>query len=223
MFFKNPSQIPELAKNAGCSIFVVPNPENIKIAIKNAIPLEPNEKNVITVDKVREILDLLGTKQTSDRIIIIDPADSMNEAASNAFLKNLEEPKENYHFILITKNLYNIIPTVRSRSQIYFQKIVNPLESEVKTDPKIKDLAKKLITAKPQDLPPIAETIAKKKDNPRQYALEILGTAIEILYKSYFKTGNLALIQKLPYFLAAHKNIANNGHLKIHLIADLLA
>lgn len=220
MFFKNLDQIPELVQKSGCSIFVVP--KNTEINIKNAIYLEPNEKGVITVDSVREILDLLTTKQANARIVVISPADTMNEAASNAFLKNLEEPKENYHFALITDNLYQIIPTVRSRSQIYFQKIKNPLESDVLASPEIKNLAKQLIVAKPQDLPSIAESITKKKDNTRQYALEILGTAIEILYKSYFKTSNSALVQKLPNFITAYENIAKNGHLKIHLIADLL-
>ena len=220
MFFKNINQIPKLAVAAGASIFVVP--KNTPITIKNAIPLEPNEKNIITVDNIREILELLNTKQKTDRIILINPAGAMNEAASNALLKNLEEPKANYHFILITDSLSKIIPTVRSRSHIYFLKTENPLESEVEATPKIKELAKKLITAQPKDLPAIAEEIAKKKDNPRQYALEILETSVEILYKSYFKTSNPALAQKLPRFFLAYDNISHNGHLKIHLVADLL-
>jgi len=220
VFFKDLSQIPHLAKTAGCSIFVVP--KNTKIELKGAIPITPNEKNVITVDSIREMLELLGTKQTTDRIILINPADAMNEAAANALLKHLEEPKENYHFVLIVDAILKMLKTVRSRSKIYFLKTEKPLEKDVVADKKVKELAKKLIVATPKDLVETAEVIAKKKENPRQYALEILDTAIEILYKSYFKTENLALAKKLPLFIAAYDNISHNGHLKIHLIADLL-
>ena len=220
MFFSDPDQIPELAQKTGCAIFVVP--DNTKINLKNALFLEPNEKGHISIDQVREITALLNTKQTSDRFLIIRPADAMNESASNAFLKNLEEPKENYHFILITESPYKLLPTILSRSQIFFLKIANPLEADLSASKDIREIAKKFIAAKPADLPALAEQVAKKKDNARLYALEILATAIEILYKSYFKTNNEVLVHKISPFLKAYENISQNGHLKLHLVADLM-
>ena len=42
----------------------------------------------------------------------------MTNSAANAFLKTLEEPPENTHFILLTNNLHTVLPTIRSRSQL---------------------------------------------------------------------------------------------------------
>ena len=75
--------------------------------------------------------------------------------------------------------------------------------------------------AKPADLVLIAEEIAKKKDNVRAWALEILGIAIEMLYKTYLINGKDVFLMKLPKFLVAYENISRNGHVKLHLVADL--
>ena len=61
----------------------------------------------------------------------------------------------------------------------------------------------------------------KKKDNVRAWALEILGIAIEMLYKTYLINGKDVFLMKLPKFLVAYENISRNGHVKLHLVADL--
>ena len=76
------------------------------------------------------------------------------------------------------------------------------------------------MTAKAKDLIEIAEKIAKSK-NARLEALEILGLTIEMLYKSYFITKKDVFLKKLPKFLSAYENISKNGHVKLHLVADL--
>ncbi len=52
------------------------------------------------------------------RLFVIDGADKMNEAASNALLKTLEEPASTTHICLITSQPEKLLPTVRSRSQM---------------------------------------------------------------------------------------------------------
>ena len=49
---------------------------------------------------------------------IIVNADKMNESASNAILKFLEEPESNIKGFLIVSNKENILPTIRSRCEI---------------------------------------------------------------------------------------------------------
>ena len=141
--------------------------------------------------------------------------------SANALLKNLEEPQDNVHFILITSQVSKIIPTILSRSAIYFLRHVAPIDGPIDASEKIIELAKRLVVAKPADLPAIADEITKGKDGVRQKTLEILGTAIEILYKSYYKTDKELFLKKLPKFLNTYENIANNGHVKLHLVADL--
>jgi len=51
------------------------------------------------------------------RVFIIDEAQRMNAAASNALLKTLEEPPSSSHIFLITSKPNALLPTIRSRVQ----------------------------------------------------------------------------------------------------------
>lgn len=220
MFFQAPEEILEISSKIGCGIFVMPG--DTKFEIKNAIVLQPEEKTTITIEQVRNVIGALNVRQITDQYIIVRPADALGEEAANAFLKSLEEPKDKVHFILITDAPSKLLPTILSRAAVYFLRQSDMLSGEIKADEKIKGLAKKLMVAKPGELVGLAEEISKKKDGVRAYALEILGTAIEMLYKSYFITGKEIFIKKIPKFLAAYENIERNGHVKLHLVADLL-
>ncbi len=108
-----------------------------------------------------------------------------------------------------------------SRAAIFFLSQTNSIDSDIKADVKVKDLAKRLIVAKPADLPKIAEEICQKKNDKRAYAMKVLETTIEMLYKSYFITKKDVFVKKLPKYLEAYENIDKNGHIKLHLVADL--
>ena len=229
MFFEDLDQIPQIIKKTECAIFVVP--ENTKINIETPFKVSPEEdKKVISIEQIRDLLSELNTKETSERYIVIRPADALNDQSGNALLKSLEEPKEHYHFILITTNPSDVLPTILSRSAIYIYKTKNSIDGELSlkssTKPaELEDMvstAKLLITGKPKDIIATAEKVSKIKNNPRGYALNLLQTTIEILYKSYFKTKNQAFLKKLPKFIHAYTSINNNGHIKTHLIADLI-
>ena len=220
MFFDSINDIVKIASRVGCAIFVVP--KETMIEIKNATILQPEEKSTITIEQVRGVIKRLSVKQTSEQYIIIRPADLLGEEAANAFLKNLEEPGEKVHFVLITDVPSRLLPTILSRAEIYFLRDLETIDSEIKADAKVKDLAKRLIVAKPADLPNLAEEICKKKDGVRAYALEVLATTIKMLYKSYFLTQKEVFVKKLPRFLSAYENIEKNGHIRLHLIADLI-
>lgn len=220
MFFDSTDEIAKIASKVGTSVFVMPRDEEFDI--KNALVLTPENKSVITIEQVRDTLKLLNVKQKSDLFIIIRPAEALGEEASNALLKNLEEPGEKVHFVLITDSPASLLSTILSRSAVYFLRGAKSMDTAVVGDEKMIDLARKLVVAKPADLTNIAEQISKKKDGVRAYALEILALAIEILYKSYFKTKKDVFAKKIPKFLVAYDSISKNGHIKLHLVADLL-
>ena len=219
MFFGQASEIAEIAGKVGTSVFVVPR--DVKVEIKNAIILQPEDKSVITIEQVRNVLGQISTRQTSDVFVVIRPANAMGEAAANAFLKNLEEPREKVHFVLITDSPSQILPTILSRAAVYFLRDEESLDGGIKADEKVKNVAKRLMVAKPAELVDLAEEIGKKKNGVRAYALEILGAAIEMLYKSYFITGKEIFVQKLPKFLAAYEGISKNGHVKLQIVSNL--
>ena len=220
MYFDSLSEISKIAERTGCAIFVVPDKE--KIEIKNAFILQPEEKTVITIEQVRKMIDALGTKQMAPRFVLIRPADKLGEEAENAILKSLEEPKENVHFVLVTENLSRLLPTILSRAAVYFWKKGKSSISEISADEKLKVLAKKLLTANSRNLVELAEELTAKKDGVREHVLNVLAVAVEMSYKSYLLTGKTGFLTKIPKFLEAYDNISRNGHIKLHLVADLL-
>lgn len=223
MFFDDIKQIPDIATRTSCTIFVVS--PNTEVNLKHALYLRPDEDkktSTISVDSIRDFLALTNSIETTDRFFIITPADAMNESAQNAFLKTFEEPKSNCHFVLFTKHPAALLPTILSRAQVFYLRQTSPLDQSPAAKEKIMSLAKKLISAQAGDLPAIAEELSKTKTQPREQAIAVISTAIELLYKSYFKTGNTKFLTKLPNFIQLHENLTNNCHIKLHLVADLL-
>lgn len=227
MFFESISKIPDLAKKTNFTIFSLDS-FKAKVELKNAFKsnvvfLEPDEKSgKINVEMIRDFTALTNTKDTKDRYFVVLNAETMNEVAENAFLKNLEEPKPHHHFVLVTKTPSALLPTILSRAQIYYLKEKGDFSSPVEANEKTKELAKRLITADSKELINLATELSKKKDNARNYALEVVGVAIEIVYKSYFATKQEKLLKKLSRLLALHDNLERNGHIKLHIVADML-
>lgn len=80
--------------------------------------LEPaGAAGIIAVDAVRGLLDFLAAAPGGDgfKTLLIRPADRMNEAASNALLKSLEEPTRATRIVLVTDVPAALPPTVLSR------------------------------------------------------------------------------------------------------------
>ncbi len=55
----------------------------------------------------------------SRRVFLIDHLDRANEQAANSLLKVLEEPPDHLVIVAITENLYDLLPTIRSRSIVF--------------------------------------------------------------------------------------------------------
>lgn len=71
----------------------------------------------IEVDQAREAVDYvqLSTYRAGFRVVLVNPADSLNLAAANALLKVLEEPPLNTVFVLVSDQPRRLLPTIRSR------------------------------------------------------------------------------------------------------------
>lgn len=221
MYFDSVEEIKKIASGTGCSIFVLPKKK--EYSIDGALELSPIDgKMSISIEQVRELNAKLDKKQIDDVYVIIRPAEALGTEAANAFLKNLEEPKDKVHFVLITDSLGLLLPTIRSRSAIYFLRLNKRVDGKIDADEEIITLAKKYIVAKPADLPSLADIICKHKDNARVFALEVLAVTVEMLYKSYFITGKDVFLSKIPKFIETYENVEMNGHVKLHLVADLI-
>lgn len=69
----------------------------------------------ISVDLIRSMTGSFAMKGDRIRVVIIAEADRMNEAASNAFLKTLEDVPPDTYFILTTSSREKMLQTIRSR------------------------------------------------------------------------------------------------------------
>lgn len=83
--------------------------------------VEPDEPGkAIGIDKIRQLIVKLALKPQFDtqRVVIISPADGLNNASANAFLKCLEEPTARTCLILLTEKPSRLPATIRSRCQV---------------------------------------------------------------------------------------------------------
>ena len=74
---------------------------------------------LITINQIRELSARLNLKPQYNqyRTVVINPADRMNQAAANAFLKCLEEPPERTVIILVADEISSLPATIVSRCQ----------------------------------------------------------------------------------------------------------
>lgn len=73
----------------------------------------------IKIESIRELAYKLSLMPYSgkQKVALVDSAHNMTTEASNALLKVLEEPKSHTLIILLTDNVYRLLPTIISRAQ----------------------------------------------------------------------------------------------------------
>ena len=82
------------------------------------------------IDEIRDIREKVNfaPAQGQRKVYIIDEAHMLTDAASNAFLKTLEEPPAHVIFVLCTTEVHKILPTIISRCQRFdFRRIATEL------------------------------------------------------------------------------------------------
>jgi DNA polymerase-3 subunit delta' len=71
----------------------------------------------IRIEQIRDLSEwiTLSTHRGGPRVIVIEPAESLNTPACNALLKVLEEPPPHTVFLLVSDRVDETLPTLRSR------------------------------------------------------------------------------------------------------------
>jgi len=86
----------------------------------NVLWIEPEkEGQAIKVDQIRAVSDFINQSslQGDFRVVVINPADSMNMNSANALLKSLEEPSSGAVIILVSDQSAQLPATILSRCQ----------------------------------------------------------------------------------------------------------
>ena len=138
------------------------------------------------VDDVRELNDsvnFIASSPGKKRVFILDEVHMLSNAASNAFLKTLEEPPEHIIFILATTEPERVIETIRSRTtQIAFKRIKN---ADIITSLEKISKAEKIKLSKA-----VLEYIANQSDGS-------LRDAINLFEQTFSTFGNKATMEQL--------------------------
>jgi len=87
----------------------------------------------IRIDQIRALEDFvfIGAHRNGARVVVIEPADTMNPSAANSLLKILEEPPSSVYFILVSSNWRRLLPTILSRCRVV--KLPRPGYDEART------------------------------------------------------------------------------------------
>jgi DNA polymerase III delta prime subunit len=132
---------------------VVPKPPSRIIKLQAITPRPPLD------DDDYPLQDFFRTQPLVSRrkVAIIEDADRMNNDASNALLKMLEEPHPYARFVLTTHSLSGIIPTILSRC---ISVACKTSENDVQGfSPEVQELAKRVGKASPAEALRLSEDV----------------------------------------------------------------
>ena len=89
---------------------------DIKSATKTAKATKAPSKD-IRIEQVRALAGFmnLSTHRNGYRVVLLYPAETMNNASANALLKTLEEPPANTLLLLVSNRIDRLLPTILSR------------------------------------------------------------------------------------------------------------
>ena len=89
------------------------------------------DKQQIGVDQIRAVSEFLNYSRSynTNRVVVLYPAERMNINAANSLLKSLEEPSAHTVIILVTAKLNQLLPTIKSRCQLFTVTSPNKVET----------------------------------------------------------------------------------------------
>lgn len=93
------------------------------------VPEGESQTLSIKIERIRQLYDETRGAATDRQFVIVDDADTMTRDAQSAFLKLLEEPNSQTHFILTSHDKDRLLPTIVSRVQVYYLPL--PTERDV--------------------------------------------------------------------------------------------
>ena len=143
-----------LSKSLFCSektgIFPCEKCRNCKLIEQEEFPdvtmIKP-QNQVIKTERIRELVSQFSQSgiENQRQVFIIEQAEKMHVNAANSLLKVIEEPQSEIYIFFLTDDEEQMLPTIRSRTQIFqFKKQVSTLMSQLEEAGLVKNKAKLL-------------------------------------------------------------------------------
>ncbi len=171
----------------------------------------------IRIDKIRDLLPFVQQTVDGWRVIVIDPAEALNIASSNALLKTLEEPGDRVMIILLAEHFLKLPATIRSRLQHFALDRIEP------------DQAQQYLHAHLPDLPnDQAKLLLNLSNQMPLLAIERHNAAWLARRHEFAQDWQKLVAEKnMPLFYATkwnkELNFADFIHMFEYLLADLMA
>lgn len=97
----------------------------------DSLLIAPEEEGkAIRVDAIRQLGEFIAqtAQQGGRKVVVLHPAEAMNQNAANALLKSLEEPSRDTFLLLVSDQASRLLPTIRSRCRV--QTLSTPAPAE---------------------------------------------------------------------------------------------
>lgn len=181
-----------------------------------------NIQAIYRVDRIREDFHrVMRFKPVEGRykIMVITDADALNPAASNAFLKLLEEPPDRSIFLLTTSRPDRLLPTILSRCR------------HVRFEPLPPDAVKAALIAREKVDARHAATVARLADGSYSEALDLLENeelmAIRLRVLEYFRYSYVNDIDRISdlvedFARLSREQVKNVLDLMLRWVRDLI-
>ena len=141
-FFGSLEMVQFLAKSLFCTdkVGVLPCEKcrNCKLIEQEEFPdvtLIKPVNQVIKTERIRELVGQFSQAgiESQQQVFIIEQAEKMHPNAANSLLKVIEEPQSEVYIFFLTSDEEKILPTIRSRTQIFHfkkqeEKLIHQLE-----------------------------------------------------------------------------------------------
>jgi len=173
------------------------------------------DKKEILVDQIRDLRSdaYVRPNEAGRKVYLIDPADSMNDNAQNAFLKVLEEGPAYAVFLMVCRQPGGLLPTIRSRCEEIF--LAPGEEKQAERDPRTEELARLLVEKKEQELMSFCVGLEKGSREELTALLEQTVTVLEEKLREDIHLGGaiLPIIEHLKTLQDAARFNVGTGHL----------
>jgi DNA polymerase-3 subunit delta' len=173
------------------------------------------EDTKLTIEEVRTIETQLGFQPVGEiTVIIILKADQASAPAQQALLKMLEEPPSYAHWLLLTDNPTQLLPTIHSRCQLLDLRSPQ-LELEATDSAAMADLYNQLQTASAGQAIALSDVYSDRT--------ETLRLLTQLAHYVYRLPATQASVNHLQQILKTKQAVAANLNLKLSLGECFLA
>ena len=163
-------------KCGSCHLFAVNNHPDFH---------EVKPKGLLRAIKTDDMLSMIKILQNTShsgkgKVAVIHQAETLRKEGANRFLKTLEEPTADTYFILLTSRVERLLPTIRSRCQIFRLKpfseetIMEKAQKELKVAGEDLELVCKLSAGRWRRAVQLSQNIDKYKNLVKQLAMILI-------------------------------------------------